>query len=237
MRMRSNSGIAARTAQVWGGVVALGLATVFVSALPALASVSDVTFNFNTTCTVSCGLDGADGNTRSFSAGGISVTASGWTRLSNGTPVASFLGQYSGGLGVTNPIDDGVGYNNLHTVDNNGSDDFVEFKFSTAVKPVSVTLTSFGGTDISYNFDSYASSLFQQEGNSSNPLVLSLLNSTYSDTFRLFAQIGEGNDAFKIKSLTVEPVPVPAALPLFATALAGFGVFGRKRHSVAREAA
>lgn len=211
-----------------GGVI-LGLALAVTIGGPVKAAGTAVTFDF-TSCRVSCGLDGPDGNTRSFSAGGVGVTASGWTRKADGTAVASFLGQYSGGLGVTNPLDDGNGSNNRHTVDNIGSDDFVEFKFSLPVKPLSVTLTRYGDADISYNFGSYASQLFNQEGAAgSGALTLSILNSTFSDTFRLFAQIGEEDDLFKIKSLKVEPIPVPAALPLFATALAGLGAAARRR--------
>ncbi len=221
-----------RTVQTWSKIAAGIVVGVAATALPAQASVSPVTFDF-TTCAVSCNLDGPDGNSRSFSAGGISVNATGWTRKSDGSAVASYLGQYSGGLGVTNPIDDGNGSNNRHTVDNDGTDDFVQFKFSKDVKPLSVTLTTFGDGDISYNFGDYASSIFNQDGGSSGTLTLSLLNSTFKDTFRLFAQIGEGNDAFKIKSLTVEPVPVPAALPLFASALAGVGFAARRRRKTA----
>ena len=40
----------------------------------------------------------------------------------------------------------------------------------------------------------------------------------------------DGSSAFYLDTLAVTAVPIPAALPLFATALAGFGVFGwRKR--------
>jgi hypothetical protein len=197
-------------------VACLGIST------PSEAAAS-VTFDFSGG---NSPLDGADGNTHPFSAGGITVTASAWSRQSNGTDTASFLGHYISGLGVTNPLDDGNGRNNTHTVDNDGADDFVSFSFSVPVRPLSVVLQVYDGNqaDISYNFDSFAAALSNQDASSPpNPLTITFSNQQFTSLFNLFAQVGESDDDFKIKSLTVEPVPVPAALPLFATALAALG--------------
>jgi hypothetical protein len=94
---------------------------------PAGAS---TTFNFSG----SSALDGPDGNVRTFSAGGISVHATGWSRnKASGTWSTAYLGSYGGGLGVTDGPD-GSGSGNAHTVDNlGGTDNYVLLEFSQLV--------------------------------------------------------------------------------------------------------
>src|SRR6185295_10376400 len=72
-----------------------------------------VTFDFSG----NSALDGTDGNIRTFSAGGVSVKASAFSRSTGGVWSTAFLGSYGGGLGVTDVLD-GTGANNAHTVDN-----------------------------------------------------------------------------------------------------------------------
>ncbi len=78
------------------------------------------------------GLDGTDGNIRTFSADGISVNASAFSRSDGGSWAEAFLGSFSGGLGVTD-TSEGDGSNGLHRVDNIGRDNYVLFEFSESV--------------------------------------------------------------------------------------------------------
>ncbi|MCC7192405.1 MAG: hypothetical protein IT444_06430 [Phycisphaeraceae bacterium] len=82
----------------------------------------------------SSSLDGTDGNIRTFSAGGVSVKASAWSREkgSGDNWSAAYLGSYGGGLGVTDS-GEGSGGSNSHTVDNVGRDNYVLFEFDQSV--------------------------------------------------------------------------------------------------------
>jgi hypothetical protein len=78
-------------------------------------------------------LDGTNGNIRTFTAGGVSVHVSAFSRdKSSGDWSTAYLGSYGGGLGVTDEIE-GNGSNNTHTVDNVGRDNYVLFEFSEQV--------------------------------------------------------------------------------------------------------
>jgi len=78
-------------------------------------------------------LDGEDGNLRTFSAGGVSVNASAFSRdKCTGAWSEAYLGSYGGGLGVTDSSEGG-GYHNMHTVDNVYRDNYVLFEFSESV--------------------------------------------------------------------------------------------------------
>lgn len=138
-----------------GRIFAWGLLLGVATTLPTAALAT--TWNLN--CSSGCsGVDGTDGNQRTFTAvGGEVITVQGFSSAnSNGTGnfVNSFLGWYSGGVGVTSPGStvsggDGSGSNNTHTVDNTGKKDIVVFKFPTTdYIPLSVTLSQFGDTDI-----------------------------------------------------------------------------------------
>ena len=90
---------------------------------------SAATFDFSG----SSALDGTDGNIRTFTAGGVSVKASAFSRdKTTGVWSTACLGSYGGGLGVTDSSE-GDGSNNTHTVDNVGRDNYVLFEFSENV--------------------------------------------------------------------------------------------------------
>ena len=78
------------------------------------------------------GLDGTDGNIRSFSADGITVNASGFSRDASGNWQEAFVGAFGGGLGVTD-TSEGNGGNKRHKVDNIHRQNYVLFEFSEAV--------------------------------------------------------------------------------------------------------
>ena len=75
---------------------------------------------------------GTFGNTRSFSSGGVTVTAWAQSLIGGVGGEDSYVGVYSGGLGVTNS-NEGAGWLWTHTADNLGSDDRVIFSFSSPV--------------------------------------------------------------------------------------------------------
>ncbi|MFZ2451845.1 MAG: SdrD B-like domain-containing protein [Methylovulum miyakonense] len=77
--------------------------------------------------------DGADGNIRTFTADGVAIHASAFSRdKATGAWDKAWLGSYSGGLGVTDGSE-GAGGGNSHTVDNTGRDNYVLFEFSESV--------------------------------------------------------------------------------------------------------
>jgi len=77
-------------------------------------------------------LDGSDGNVRTFTVNGISVRVSAFSRTSAGVWAPAYLGQYGGGLGVTDS-GEGTGAGNSHTVDNIDRKNYVLFEFSEPV--------------------------------------------------------------------------------------------------------
>jgi hypothetical protein len=110
------------------GEVWLYKATGIVQTLGSTSSGTTVTFDMAGNSSTS----GSAGNTRVFSAGGVSVRASAFSRDADGNWDAAYLGSYGGGLGVTDGSE-GSGGNNTHTVDNVGRDNYVLFEFSQNV--------------------------------------------------------------------------------------------------------
>jgi hypothetical protein len=77
--------------------------------------------------------DGTDGNTRTYTSGGITVSAEAWSRdKSTGAWAEAFVGAYGGGLGVTDSSE-GSGSGDTHTVDNIGRNNYLVFQFSQNV--------------------------------------------------------------------------------------------------------
>ncbi len=84
---------------------------------------------------------GGAGNFRTFTSGGISVKASGFSRdRGTGAWSTAYLGSYGGGLGVTD-TSEGNGSNDTHVVDNiGGRDNYVVFAFEQPVVLDSIEL-------------------------------------------------------------------------------------------------
>ena len=76
---------------------------------------------------------GPFGNTRSYSTGGVSVTASAFSRDSSGKWAGAWLGAYGGGHGVTDSSEGNGSSNYAHTVDNVGRINYVVYQFSQNV--------------------------------------------------------------------------------------------------------
>ena len=167
----------------------------------------------------------------SFTEDGITVEATPGT-FSNGGAVTpgGWIGQYGGGLGVTNSI-----FDNTHQVDGLGLNDIVIFKFDQVVTLNSVTFSLVGNDD-------HFSFFFDNEPDGDLDLISSFVNIpgtgtttyTFNSTWTgmLFGIGAKGSDdEFKIKGAMVTAIPLPAALPLYGAGIAILGLIGwiRKR--------
>jgi hypothetical protein len=198
-------------------------------------------------------INGTFGNQRVFTAGGISVRASGWRAVSNNgsyTAERSYLARFSNGLGVTS-TGDNSGRDSLHTIDNRNGFDFVLFQFDRAVTLTGATLNTYrvnGSRDndvfigtVNTNLAWTSGIALQNNSGLLNDLIdagISIKSGTNTPTARSFASYGQfgnlwlvgadfnnidGTDAFKMRNLMVTPVPEPAT---WAMMIAGFGAVG-----------
>lgn len=107
--------------------------------------------------------DGSFGNTRTFTSGGITITATAWgfTWGSDAALESGALGQWSTGLGVCDKNEGSSCNDPDHQVDNQGADNFVLFQFSSPVDITSVTIDPYGSwdRDVSYWLGTVAGSL------------------------------------------------------------------------------
>jgi hypothetical protein len=125
----------------------VGMLLLGMFAIPGISSAAPITFNFVTAPIT--------GNTtsRTFTSGGLTVTATAWTFDTSLNPdqfdVAA-LGQYVGfGLGVCNSNESPCS-SPIHQIDNSPSGvrtDFVLFHFSALIDPSTVTIKNYDGTD------------------------------------------------------------------------------------------
>lgn len=179
----------------------------------------------------SSGDYGAD-NSRTFSSGGVTVTAKAFsmaTATETTTRTQVFLGHYGSGLGVSNDTETNnqTTYygNNEHTVDNKTRFDFVEMTFDKSVKILSVTVVPFTvssstDTDISYNFGAWGGTRTNASGgNTTQTYSWTLASQSLTGTFNVWASLALGTgtdyDGFKISGITFDyatpAVPVPSA--------------------------
>jgi hypothetical protein len=207
------------------------------SASPALAVSTTISFLGGNSAT-----DGTNGNTRIFTGGSLSVTASAQSSSTGGDPwSASYLGWYSSGLGVTNNWESGS-YPS-HTVDNLNGYDRVVFDFGSSVVLDSVGLAAFGDTDITvyYYTGSVWTNLESNAGGSSDRVADVNSAAVAASKWAIGTGIPSGNnDDFKIKNLTViTPTPPPTSVPETGSTLlmlgAGTGLLllAKRRHAAA----
>ena len=223
---------------------ALGALTLM--ATPAAA----VTFNL----TGNTSVQGVPGATIFTSVTGnykVSVTA--WTATSGGVITAANLGAYGSGLGVTAPGAGGSGgdgngtINNLHTIDNKDTYDFIILNFDRPVLPGTAIFTPFtvsGSSDndaavsiVNYNMPfgtpltaSAIPSLFPLAGFSeltnNSTSARSVNPNNLSGNLMLVAADfinPSGIDGFKFSTLTVTAVPEASS---WALMIVGFGLLG-----------
>lgn len=206
----------------------------------------------------------AAGNVRTYTSTvgpqTLTLQASAWTNavdLNPAVTLKSFLGTYSGGLGVTSPGESGS--SNTHTVDNVGRKDFILLKFNTAVDLTSMYLSVFnigvGGPDsdatVFYRQGATApvnnglsASYFSQftsidvPGNGTSGTRVVGSGPTFADTWLVSAAVNGDNDGFKLKSITVETpgVPEPSTWAMMILGFSAMGAALRARRRVASAA-
>ena len=206
-------------------------------------------------------LDGPDGNIRSFSSGGVNVRVSAYgTTGPGGRLERAYLGQYRGGLGVTNQ-NEGSGSSRHHTLDNYASTDFILFEFSQSVTPDRFVLTGFGDTDVSVYYQTARGPLdlrgqspaaggwngwsLDEHNAGSNVAIRTAnindgLNPYAANKLLVSASLKSSHrrskDYVKIKKLKIlaDPKPVPdegATLALLGISVVGLSGLSRKQRS------
>ncbi|MEY3122044.1 MAG: hypothetical protein RI993_869, partial [Pseudomonadota bacterium] len=149
-----------------------------------------LTYNFNG----SSPTDGSDGNSRSYTVEGVTVTATAWSRdKANDAWSKAYLGAYNGGHGVTDNSE-GDGSGNKHTVDNvGGRDNFVVYQFSENVVVDKAFLGYVSGdSDIQVWIGSSATPLTNMSNAVLSNLGFTEVNTTTSSSAR-WADINAGN--------------------------------------------
>lgn len=135
---------------------------------------------------------------------------------------------------------------NTHQIDGSGKDEVALFQFSQDVKLESVSFNYNSSHDqFAFFFDNNGDGkLYNNQGD----LINSSLNANPTDTYAFLGALlktgdlfGIGaiasNDDFKIASITVSAVPLPAGLPLYGAGLAVLGFVGwRKKQKAAAKA-
>jgi hypothetical protein len=226
-----------------------------VCAFALTAGATTVTFDF-TSSGGTVGGSSPFGDTRTYTNGIYSVTASSFSLPGNlsGNFTTAQLNQYNTlGLASCNQ-GEGAGCGAPeHQVDNHGNFDFVLFKFSTSVDPVSIVINPYGtyDRDVTYwigngntNLSSigltglsgagFGSRIDDDSTVSGNARTVSLGGGNGNELLLAARLSGNGADDyldyFKIESLTVNTaVPEPASLSLAGLALTTIGLLRRRR--------
>ena len=191
------------------------------------------TFDFNG----NSATDGMDGNIRSYTANGISVNASAFSRdKSTGAWSSAWLGTYAGGLGVTDSSEGSGSSNNDHTLDNYGRDNYVQFEFSTLVTVDKAYLGYVIGDSDMKIWIGTSSNAFTSHVTLNDAVLSSMgfteVNSTTLTSARwadlnagniegnmliVSAAPGQANDYFKIQNLVVSATTCVSSVPTTAS--------------------
>jgi protocatechuate 3,4-dioxygenase beta subunit len=176
-----------------------------------LSTITESEANF--VFSASTSTTGAVGNIRAFSANGLSVDVSGFSRDGSGNWAKGYVGVYSSGLGVTNATESGSN----HRVDNGSQVDYLMFEFDRDVvvdraflnavvsdSDISIWIGDRNGADIALPSDGLLSSFFSESNftSSSSARWADLNNGELSgDTLIISAYTGGSNDQFKVNKL------------------------------------
>jgi len=184
---------------------------------------------------------GSYANEYSYEVDGVSLSVTGWSSGGNKyNPNAGLkqarVGQWRGGLGVEN------NRGASHTVDNWGYDfDFLMFEFDTEVTlegvglgyihrngDSDVSVGAYDGVNLVSAGNIFNANLGLNDANPSNVASSTWLVGAFHPLFG--AAQDDWWDGFKVNelSVSVSPVPLPAAFWFFASGLAALGVFRKK---------
>ena len=105
-------------------------------------------------------------------------------------------------------------------VDGQG-DEWLTFTFDTAVKLFSMT---FGDQDGDDQWDVFVNNILVGNNSSANPYFFG-----WQEATSVSVRANGNDDSWRVTSLTVAPVPLPAGGILLLTALGGLGVAARRR--------
>ena len=189
---------------------------------------------------------GSTTNSRTFTFGGITVTATAWSTgglTSATTPAQAYTGWYSNGLGVTTTAEGNGQTNNSHTIDNVGQYDFIRLEFSTAVSLTGLTMT---GYDVNGAPQEVDGDYWVSYGTGTNAFNTSALWQGYIDrgtnkengtsysnpNFSKVWLIGAGrtstdrDDGFKLSTVNVVTPPAVPEPATWLTMILGFGGIG-----------
>lgn len=224
--------------------------------LPAVQA--STTYDFTSGGTPSTETGSGFGNQLNFDTVVPELTVNAWGTTGNPNSLleSGKIFRFNTGLGACNRSE-GVNCNSPdHQVDNIGDDDLVLFLFDQTVVFDNLVIDPFGRQDRDVSFWTASLSPAQADLTDLDPATLingsSIFGAMTIDnnpksrkprTIELGGATGNAllfggklnagdydNDAFKISSLTVTAVPVPAAVWLFASGLVGMvGVARRKR--------
>lgn len=161
-----------------------------------------------------------------YSVGGLSLVASAAVGKVSATKPSASRPTNSGGLGVISvPGDSPI-------VDGSGIKDLLNLVFSKKVRIYKAVFTEIedppnpgAGAD---DFGLFLDNVFT--GKLNVPIITHLFTFSGQEGTKIGFGSIDGNDDFKLKSITVSAVPLPPALLLFASGLFGIGLLGRRRN-------
>lgn len=219
------------------GVMPAVAVCTFLLGTSGVAGAAPITWNFT-----GSGSEGSIGNERTFTAGGITVTANAW---SYGTSFQEArLGRWSTGVAVCGATE--TCSNPAHQVDNVGQHEFVLLRFDAPVDPLSVRIDPYGtyDRDASYWVGNVNSSIdltgkgygdlgglgFLARNDSNGTTSTSYRDVSISNPLSVNALLfgakylgaSDGEDRFKITKMSGNAVPVPGTMLLFGL---GFSLF------------
>jgi hypothetical protein len=182
-----------------------------------------------------------------FTAGGLglTVTATSYNTVTNTWDSSALVGQYSGGLGVTNSQKVSGVWKDInspqHSLDNNGWKDLLLFQFSLPVDVDSLSIGWYSGDDdFRYTIGSTLNSVKVLTGSGVSGVGLGNYTINGANTYGSYFSVAAGktssetNDYFKVSKLKVTYNVPDQGSTLVLTSLASIGLLALRRRQVQR---